>query len=78
MWACYMEGVRKAAAHCSMLQYSRLPQLVAHRGCPFPYLLIEPLREPLASRSPLMGLGQTGPKVGCRFGLRSTEEACGV
>jgi len=22
-----------------------------------------------------MGLGRAGPKVGCRFGLRSTEEA---
>ena len=55
-----------------LLQYSRLPQLVAHRDSPFPHLLIEPLRKPPASRSPLMGLGRAGPKVGCRFGLRST------
>ena len=78
MWACCMEGVRKAAAHCSMLQYSRLPQLVAHQYNPIPHLLIEPLREPPASRPPLMGLDRAGPKVGRRLGLRSTEDARGV
>ena len=61
-----------------LLTYCRLPQVVAHRGSPFLHLSVEPLREPVASQSPLMGLGQAGPKVGCRFGLRSTQEARGV
>ena len=57
---------------------SWLPQLVVLRCCPLPHLLVEPLREPPASRPALMGLGRAGPEVGCRFGLRPTKEARGV
>ena len=56
----------------------RRPQLVAHRFCPFPHLVVEPVRQQPASRPPHMGLDRAGPNVGRRFGLRSTEEAHGV
>ena len=63
---------------CPLLQYSRLPQLVAHQGRLFPHLLIEPLRELSACWLPLMGLGRAGLEVRCRFGVRPTEETRGV
>ena len=61
-----------------LLQYNGLPQPMAHQYSPIPHLLIEPLREALVSRLPLMGSGRAGPKVGRCFGLRSTKEARGV
>ena len=61
-----------------LYQNSRLPQLVAHRHGPTPHLLVQPRSESPASRPPLVGLGRAGPKVGGRFWLCPTEEACGV
>ena len=54
---------------CPLLQYSRLPQLVVHRGRPCPHLLVEPFRESRAGWLQLMGLGQVDPEVGCRHDI---------
>ena len=61
-----------------LFQNSRLPQLVVHRHSPTPHLLVQRFRESPASRPPLVGLGRAGPKVGRRFWLCPTEEACGI
>ena len=69
---------QKQAHPCNYTCHTPHCIVVAHRGRSFSHLLIEPLREPPASRLPLMGLGRAVPEVGFQFGVRPTEETRGV
>ena len=73
MWARCMEGVRKASAHCSSTvgSHSWWCTEAAHFSPPSGQATLRAASEPALTHG-------TRPKVGCRFGLRSTEETRGV
>ena len=81
-WLDQKVGKRAASVHHQLWEPTVLEQWAAalrtpsmqraHMECSGPHTLGTEFIRHVIEESPLMGRGRAGPKVGCRFGLRST------